>query len=826
MNLVSKLGDWISSLSGDGKSYGVNIGHSVTDFKKLSDYEALSSLLPYQAFDSSNNIFINDQSIGFGLEIMPITGCSKDEIDRIYGSFNDKLPETGFVHIQLISDNKVGAILDRFFSARSKCDISNKLAAKRVEYYKKCTKKSVSNAFPFYIRNYRVFIYYCEPIEDNYDLQVEKLNDIRSSWKTSLSSITPVIDLSVDNFLSCLRDIINPRGSIDSSEGYYDVETRISDQITRSDTTLDISEDNIYINSSGEKYVAQCFNVERYPEQPALWQMRENIGKILEPAMQLSCPFIVNMHFRACSKSETYQMAQQKFLFSEKKAHSPMVKLDPDIRREHQEWEHMREEASQGARKAEVVYQITTFSSEDNYKTDATRIKDVYSSNKWIINIDRGIQNISFLCNLPFLNSAGLFDTMGKYKRIYQMKTFNAVNILPIVGEWKGLGGSDGMMYVGRSGQVATLSNFANTDGNYNIAVAAKSRAGKSFMTQEIIFDTLSQGGIVRVIDLGRSYEKFCKTMGGQFIEMKEGVCINPFTHVKSIEDSIDQVAAIIATMAHPGGTSTDKEISFITISIQRAWDKKGNKASVSDVSEELAGIGDPVAEDLILLLRKYTKGGQHGKYFEGDSTIDVKNKFIVLELQEVSDKQALKAVVVLSIMLQITEEFDSLPRDIRKMCVIDEAWDLLHSTKETAKFISSGYRRVAKHNGAFVTIVQSINDYFKDELSIAVFENSDIKIILAQLDSTIDDIKKNKRLNFTPYEETLLRSFAGTKDYKECLIKTPSSSGVFRILFDPFTRILYSTRAEEFEAVNRLVNSGLSMEDAVDHVAKNVYGE
>ncbi len=50
--------------------------------------------------------------------------------------------------------------------------------------------------------------------------------------------------------------------------------------------------------------------------------------------------------------------------------------------------------------------------------------------------------------------------------------------------------------------------------------------------TQEIAYAYLSAGGRVWIIDIGRSYEKICQLLGGQFVEFGEGsrMCLNPFT--------------------------------------------------------------------------------------------------------------------------------------------------------------------------------------------------------------------------------------------------------------------------------------------------------
>ena len=818
------IGNKLAEKLGDTRSYGIDLAHRFNNFRQLTEYSPLQSLLPYQTYEPARKLFLNDDSIGLGFELMPLTGCSEDEIERLVSMFNDKLPDYGDLHIQLISSNKIGDILDRFYKARQ--TKNEKLALKRKEYYRRVTRKSINRGMPFYLRDYRLFLYYSEPIKQNQELQFESIENIREAFRTSLTSITIVNDVTVELFISILKDILNPNLDIYPSKANYDKLNRIAMQVLNSDTSFDVNENNLKVLANDAEFIIQNYNVESYPEQVALWQAGENIGKILEPSMQPSCPIIINHHLRSIDKTKSYERALTQCLRTEKKANSPLARLLPSLPAQYREWKVLADYLSGTKSMAMVSYQITTISQKENHIQDAIRIKDLYASNGYKISSDKYFQFPSFLQNLPFLMTSGLHTDLKYYSRFKTMSMFNAVNIMPLLAEYKGTANAAGLMFVGRRGQIANWSNFSNRDGNYNIAIAAKSRAGKSFLMQELIFDVLCQDGIVRVIDLGHSYEKFCKLVNGQYIEMTQGVCINPFTHVVDITKSLSQIKSIVATMAHPSGNISDKELSFIANSIQSAWDKKGNCATITDIALALSTVDDPVAKDLIILLQKYSKGGQFESYFEGRSTIDVKNPFIVFELEELKDKADLKSVVVLSIMLQITEEFYGLSRNIKKLCVIDEAWDLLHSSKQATEFIETGYRRMAKQNAAIATLVQSINDYFRNEMGIAIYENSDNQLILAQLDSTIDQLKNNQRLKFTPYEERLLRSFAGTNQYKECLIRTPSGTSLVRVLFDPFTRILYSTKGEEFEEVKNLVAEGCSMEEAVGLVAAKVYGD
>jgi conjugal transfer ATP-binding protein TraC len=51
-------------------------------------------------------------------------------------------------------------------------------------------------------------------------------------------------------------------------------------------------------------------------------------------------------------------------------------------------------------------------------------------------------------------------------------------------------------------------------------------------------------------------------------------------------------------------------------------------------------------------------------------------------------------------------------------------------------------------------------------------------------------------------------------------MIKGPKGFAVGRLFLDPFSKILYSTKADEFAAVQSLVNQGLSLKEAIQKVS------
>ena len=52
---------------------------------------------------------------------------------------------------------------------------------------------------------------------------------------------------------------------------------------------------------------------------------------------------------------------------------------------------------------------------------------------------------------------------------------------------------------------------------------------------------------------------------------------------------------------------------------------------------------------------------------------------------------------------------------------------------------------------------------------------------------------------------------------YGETLIVSDNGYAVGRLLLDPFSSLLYSTKAEEFSAVEGLVNQGIPVDEAID---------
>ena len=64
---------------------------------------------------------------------------------------------------------------------------------------------------------------------------------------------------------------------------------------------------------------------------------------------------------------------------------------------------------------------------------------------------------------LPMMMSEGLLQDMNVLGRLRTMTAFNAANIAPLQGEWKG-SRTPRLILPGRRGQIAAFSPFDNTE--------------------------------------------------------------------------------------------------------------------------------------------------------------------------------------------------------------------------------------------------------------------------------------------------------------------------------------------------------------------------
>ena len=97
---------------------------------------------------------------------------------------------------------------------------------------------------------------------------------------------------------------------------------------------------------------------------------------------------------------------------------------------------------------------------------------------------------------------------------------------------------------------------------------------------------------------------------------------------------------------------------------------------------------------------------------------------------------------------------------------------------------------------------------------------------MLKQKKESVDLLMESKRMSLDTSQINLIKSLNVVPGkYSECLISSSGGYVVGRLILDPYSKILYSTSPTEFAAVQKLVKSGITVNKAVEEVARNVYG-
>nr|WP_283235252.1 ATP-binding protein [Pseudoalteromonas sp. S1688] len=300
-----------------------------------------------------------------------------------------------------------------------------------------------------------------------------------------------------------------------------------------------------------------------------------------------------------------------------------------------------------------------------------------------------------------------------------------------------------------------------------------------------------------------------------------ENTHLNPFEIVEDYDEEADVLVGLLAAMAAPTQSLTDFQMANLKRQTRELWEKKGRAMLVDDVAAALKNHEDRRVQDVGEQLYPFTTQGEYGRFFNGHNNIRFKNRFTVLELEELKGRKHLQQVVLLQLIYQIQQEMYLGERDRRKIVFIDEAWDLL-TQGDVGKFIETGYRRFRKYGGSAVTVTQSVNDLYDSPTGKAIAENSANMYLLGQKAETINALKKEGRLPLGEGGYEYLKTVhTVTGVYSEIFFITEMGTGIGRLIVDPFHKLLYSSRAEDVNAIKQLTRKGLSVADAISQLLK-----
>ncbi|MEZ9698834.1 type IV secretion system protein TraC [Vibrio sp. 10N.261.46.E12] len=817
---------------------------------RLRETPVISDELPYHLFDEDKNVFINTSSVGMGLNFIPLSGVTDTEVETLNKLLCD-LPEgdAWFYQVDLSVDNRVGVAIEQNAQAIQHQDGVHALFAGNEATYARYGARhsfDAKSSDQFNLRRYlgRIWV-------SNTKGDISQLMDVMETLTLGLQQLglqpMPCTD---ESLLQAVRDSL-----------YFDRDTLhdlhvdvlpfepLASQVVKAGSELLVRDKSIACRFDGEQgqqdTVLVTLGLHKLPRQHHLFALPNCFAHIIESSKATTCPFTLSVAFTLQETGKTKIKNGQKIHSLTKWANSPMAKFLPHIVTELKDRELLQEGLTSDACKlSRCTFTVTLKTTEQDRKIDMMNAQNAFTFGGINLIPNHRVHFASLLNTLPFLPADGFFKDMEKLKLTRTVKTSNLVNFLPVVADKQRM--STGLLLPTFRRSLYYFDPFEAGGDNFNVAVAAASGSGKSFFTQALAKNQIERGGHVWILDNGDSYKKFTLLENGVYMSHKD-IRLNPFTHLSTIakdgdfvddsgemvnplKQTIGDIVSLFAILCSPNQGVTDHQRTALLVAISLAWEHHGDKTIVDDVRDSLIALAKQEGDDrrildLAFALKPYCQGEIYGEMFNEPSMLDPNAHLTTLELS--GFKGDVLRPVVFALMVNINQAmYLSGDRTKPKMCIIEEAWKLMSgSDKAASEFIEEGYRTARKFRGSFVTITQGIVDFFKSSASEAAYNNSDVHVYLRQGDGFGTYVKDNPTA-FDPFEVRQIKGFKTAKEagYSSLMLRVGGRSSFHRFFCDPYTRALLSTESVEFTHVEKQLQQGVSITDAVIHTAKTFY--
>ena len=326
---------------------------------------------------------------------------------------------------------------------------------------------------------------------------------------------------------------------------------------------------------------------------------------------------------------------------------------------------------------------------------------------------------------------------------------------------------------------------------NANMAVFAKSGAGKSFTVKLEALRSMMLGAEVLIIDPENEYQKLCEAVGGSYVRLSlnSQTRINPFDLPRVIDsdEADDALRANLVTLhglfrLMLGGTQLGAggaPVAILSPAEEADLDQalidtyarvgitsdplthNSQPPTIADLYDTLVHMGGN-GPQLAQRLRKYTTGTFAG-IFSQQSNIDINNPMVVFNIRDLEDElRPVAMYIVLSHIWNITRTVQK-----KRILIVDEAWQLM-KYDDSANFMFSLAKRARKYFLGLTTISQDVEDFMSSKMGRAIVANTSMQLLLKQSSTAVDVLsdvfkltdEEKKRLTNFPIGQGLF--FAG----------------------------------------------------------------
>ncbi len=816
----------------------------------ISEDMRASSLFRVMSYDEEGNLFhCDDKTLAFGFVCTPLTGRDNNTEQQVHSLLNETFPTNTQMQLIWYRSPDINREMYSMMGIRDgfRDPLLSEVVAERAGFFQHHTDHEIrietdKGIYELgYIFDVKLLITIKFPLasEKPTTREYDGARKLRTKVRTTLDNIKlRPITLSADLWVRVMSTFFNrgPDATWRTDACDWDKTQPLCNQVLDFDNDIEISKEHLKFGSS---YV-KCLSAKKLPGEMFFGDAITNVGDLSGGLGGVRQNYIICTNILFPEADSEKQKIERKRQFAVNQASGPIVKFVPVLLEKKNDFDTLYTSLQHGSKPLKISYHVIVYGkSEEEVETAAMTARNMWRTNRYEIMVDKFIQMPIFTNTMPFCCDVEAVNDLARHKT---MSTKEAVALLPIFSEWKGTG-TPHMNYVSRNGQIMSHS-LHDTGSNMNAVIAAQSGSGKSFLTNEIVSSYMSEGAQVWVIDVGRSYEKICEAYNGDFMHFgaSSHLCLNPFPLVVSLDGTDatrapdaphsshdddddgeeDALVGLVEAMAAPTQKLTDFQISALKRTVNELWLIHNRKTSIDLIEQTLLKHEDKRVQDVGHQLYAFTSKGGYGRFFNGENNMKFGKQLTVLELEELKSRKHLQQVVLLQLIYQIQQEMYLGDRNRKKIVIVDEAWDLL-TQGDVAKFIESAYRRFRKYGGSMVIITQSVNDLYASASGRAIAENSATTMLLGQKPETIDDIKKEGKLQLSAYDyEQLKTVHTVTGAYSEIFVKSEFGRGIGKLLVNDFQKLLYSTKAEDVSAIDELKKTGMTGAQAINQILED----
>ncbi len=824
---------------------------------------SLLNFLPYRLYQTKNCIFENDKTLGFVLRVSHFSGMDESAKQALRSIIANDLQSNCTLQVINYASPKIGYLLDYWKKSGNTDGVFQKISNKRYDFFAQGSLKSIlGKRANLIVRDFELyFIFSMEKpaTESAQQATILKLKALQDKFTHGLKGLNSESHVLNDRDLAnLLQELLHPSSSLYKSrntarhenfleffQSTYNVEMKV-DKVTFSSADSEDSKNN------ENKNLKNSYIVFEVVDWPANWDLETGVDYVgdFEKGLSIGCPFYISMGYCLEGRESSQRTADKHRMIKTQQNDSKLPMFFPKMLEENNDWRYVSKMISQGERIGKLVMYIVLSIAEDFQEEQAEQaLKDHFSRLGFTIEKVRHDTLNSFIYSLPF-GIGENWQILDQLKISSKKLSGACTNLMPVFADSQNYT-SPLMLLVGRRGQLFFFDNFKtadSTNGNFNMVVVGASGRGKSVWLQEYTISLLKNGGQVVIVDDGRSFKNTCELLDGDFVDFGGGnFCINPFSLYKDMDKNedlneykenfeepfIDLIVSILCIIINVDKNNTkDPEIglycSVLTNAVVEVMSKKGSKGGFSDVRKELltnpsvkSEATEKIAGKIAYMLRSYSKKGRYSKYFNGVATLDIRNRFTVFELSDLENTPILQSSTLLTVTFLVYAKIRG--RNTPTALIIDEFWRM--GKHPVLKEPIGGFsRRGRKYNLSLIVASQCMSDFeaSNSEAGSIALSQAEWRILLS-VDGKDDVILKDE-LKMSSGEIEIAHGLAGMKGvYSEFMLRNKNKSWqIGRLLLDPFSAQIYSTKAEDVAAIKKMRQAGISVDTAIETLMKD----